>query len=84
MAKLSKDEIDREEAAIRAAEQSIQERWCRLRGHRWDLPQPNPLNSDSYTCALLCNRCGVRATLTIEIDVAPAAPAPAAPAKGAK
>jgi hypothetical protein len=81
MPKLSKEEIEREEAAIRADEQRIQERWCALKGHRWDLPQPNPLNSDSYACALLCNRCGVKATLTITID----APPPAAPplAKGA-
>ena len=65
---LTKEEIEKEEAEILAAEQVIKERWCRLKGHRWDLPQPNPLNFDIMTCPLLCNRCGIRATLSIAID----------------
>jgi len=64
---MTKDEIAKEEAEIRALEQSAKERWCKLQGHRWDLPQPNPLNSDSYKCDLRCNRCGISATLTITL-----------------
>lgn len=67
---LPKEEAEKEEKEIQALEQTIKERWCRLKGHRWDLPQPNPLNADFYTCPLLCNRCGITATLTITLDTA--------------
>jgi hypothetical protein len=75
---LSKEEAEREEADIVAQEQRIKERWCALKGHRWDLPQPNPLNSDSLTCGLRCGRCNVPATLTISIQSPAPPPAPAA------
>lgn len=72
------EEASKERAAIQAQEQQIKERWCRLEGHKWDLPQPNPLNSDTYLCALRCNRCGITAKLTIVIDAAPLAEPPVA------
>ena len=68
MTTLTKEEVAKEEQEILALEQLVKVRWCRLKGHRWDLPQPNPLNADFYTCSLLCNRCGVSATLTITLD----------------
>jgi hypothetical protein len=68
MVALTNEEAAKEEAEILAEEQAIKKRWCRLKGHRWDLPQPNPLNADLMSCRLMCNRCGVHATLTIAID----------------
>jgi hypothetical protein len=65
---LTKEQAAKEEAEILALEQFARVRWCRLKGHRWELPQPNPLNADFYTCPLQCNRCGVMATLTITLD----------------
>jgi hypothetical protein len=71
MPKLTKEDFAKEEASIRALEQTTRERWCALQGHKWDLPQPNPLNSDMYSCDLECNRCRIRATLTIALLSAP-------------
>jgi len=68
---MNKDEIAKEEAEIRALEQLAKERWCKLKGHSWSLPQPNPLNSDSYKCELPCTRCSVIATLTIALPAPP-------------
>jgi hypothetical protein len=76
MAKRTADEVAQIEAAIRADEQKISERWCALRGHKWDLPQPNPLNApdpEMLVCRLQCNRCLINATLTIVIDPPPVA-----------
>jgi len=79
---LSKEEIAQEEQEIRALEQLAKERWCRLKGHKWDLPQPNPLNAgdvgipDMLACRLRCNRCACQAALTIAIDTSAAAAAP--------
>jgi hypothetical protein len=74
MANWSKEEAAKEEAEILALEQTAKERWCRLKGHRWSLPEPNPLNADFYTCSLQCNRCGVNARLTITLDTPTPAP----------
>jgi hypothetical protein len=76
---LTKDEIAHEEAAIRALEQSARERWCKLKGHQWDLPNPNPFNGgpDFYACPIRCNRCGIVGTCTVTL-APPSAPPPAA------
>jgi len=68
MAAISKEEKEKVKAAILAKEQTIKEEWCALEGHKWDLPQPNPLNSDSLECPLRCNRCGETARLAITMD----------------
>jgi hypothetical protein len=67
---LSKEQAAQEKASILAAEQTLKERWCALEGHKWDLPQPNPLNADFMECTLRCNRCNITAKLLITIDKA--------------
>lgn len=68
MAKKTKEELAVAEAALLAEEQDIKKRWCALKGHRWDLPGTNPLNTDIWDCSVRCNRCNVTATLTIVLD----------------
>ncbi len=68
MAKLTEKEMAKAEADLLAQEQKIKEQWCALKGHKWDLPQPNPLNSDSYECTIRCNRCNNTAALTITLN----------------
>jgi hypothetical protein len=68
MAKMTEKEMAKAEADLLAQEQKIKEQWCALKGHKWDLPQPNPLNSDSLECQLRCNRCNETATLTIAVN----------------
>jgi hypothetical protein len=68
MAKISKEELARGRAALAAEELVLKKKWCELEGHKWDLPQPNPLNSDSLECPLRCGRCNGTAVLTITVD----------------
>lgn len=71
MATLSKEDMTKAEAALLAEEYATKKKWCALKGHKWDLPQPNPLNSDSLECALRCSRCNGTAVLTITVDKDP-------------
>lgn len=60
--------MEKARAALRAEEQALKEKWCKLEGHRWDLPQPNPFNSGLLTtCEVICNRCNAHATLTVDV-----------------
>jgi hypothetical protein len=65
MPKLTKEEFSKAEAALLAEEQATKRKWCALKGHKWDLPQPNPLNFDMLECDLVCGRCSARAKLAI-------------------
>jgi hypothetical protein len=65
---LTKERMAQAEAALRAEEQLLKEKWCALQGHRWDLPAVSPFNHDIFECGVICNRCNAHATLTITID----------------
>jgi hypothetical protein len=67
---ISKEELAKGRAALLAEEQATRKKWCALEGHKWDLPQPNPFNSDTMGCIIICSRCNVHATVTINIDEA--------------
>jgi hypothetical protein len=68
---LTKEAMLEAEAQLNAEEEKIKRKWCELKGHRWDLPQPNPLNSDSLDCQIRCNRCNITGTLSIVVDKYP-------------
>lgn len=67
MAKLSKEEIAAAEKELLDAEQAIKEKWCALKGHRWDLPAASPFNHDMLECEVICNRCNIHAKVTVTI-----------------
>jgi hypothetical protein len=70
------DDLKKAEAALLAEEQALKEKWCRLKGHRWDLPTTSPFNNGFLTtCEIICNRCNAHATVTVTID----GPVPSAP-----
>lgn len=68
---LTKEAMQEAEAQLNTEEEKIKRKWCELKGHRWDLPQPNPLNSDSLECQIRCNRCNITGTLSIVADQYP-------------
>jgi hypothetical protein len=67
MPKLTKEEMAKAEAALLAEEQATRKKWCALKGHKWDLPQPNPFNSDVLDCVVICNRCNAHADVTVVV-----------------
>jgi hypothetical protein len=81
MPTLTQEEMKSAEDALLAEEQALKEKWCRLRGHRFDLPNPNPFNNGHLReCEVICNRCNVHAKVTVTLREAAASPAPAAAA----
>ena len=72
MATLSKDEVANAEASLLAEEQALKEKWCKLKGHRWDLPAVSPFsNGHLTTCETICNRCNTHAMVTIALQPKP-------------
>jgi hypothetical protein len=65
---LTKEVMAKAEAALRAEEQTLKEKWCALQGHRWDMPAVSPFNHDILDCTIICNRCNVHASLTITVE----------------
>ena len=76
MPSISKEEMAKAEAALLAEEQAIKEKWCVLKGHRWDLPGVSPFNNNIMDCRVICGRCNVGATVTVTVDATPATVAP--------
>jgi hypothetical protein len=62
-----KEEFARQETALLAEEHQIKKKWCKLKGHRWDLPSVSPFNHDMLVCLIICNRCNAHADLLITV-----------------
>lgn len=62
-------ELKAAEDALNAEELALKRKWCRLRGHKWDLPAANPFNqSQTLTeCETICNRCNAHAKVTLTV-----------------
>lgn len=74
MPALTGDDLKKAEAELLAEEQALKEKWCRLKGHRWDVPGVSPFNNGHMTsCEVICNRCNVHATLTVDVHEKPTA-----------
>jgi hypothetical protein len=83
---LSKQDLARAEAALQNEEQTLKEKWCVLKGHRFDLPAANPINQplEMTHCQIRCNRCNCTATLSITVDRKPDQPTIVAPVTPSK
>jgi len=55
------------EDALHAEEQALKRKWCKLKGHRWDLPAANPFNQNVPECETICNRCNAHAKVTVTV-----------------
>jgi hypothetical protein len=68
-AKMSPAEMKAAEEALLAEEQATKRKWCRLKGHMWNLPADNPFNQSATLteCEVICGRCNAHAKVTVTV-----------------
>jgi hypothetical protein len=65
---LSKEDMARAEAMLKAEEIETKKKWCALKGHKWDRPAVSPFNHDISECEIICGRCDAHGTLVVQIN----------------